>query len=326
MTTTATPNHPRAAAASPPASSPPRGRSADRCLRHDKPHRAGHRCPAKPVRGPRRVGIPRTRHHVGRRHRAVDIPPGRDGPRPPTRGSGWIPPSGAPPDTSRCRPTPSSSGSSIGPRGPARRPCRPTPRRSGSRPVDRVRFTPPRTATGNVPRTSSRPGGRTMLTTTRSVRLLAEGSTSARGHAGTTAGCGSRDFYDHAVRRSTSTGRCDGRRVDDQPSGLGWLPDGRLLVVSMLDRKLLRLEHDGAGRCTPTSPTSPRSTATTWSSTPRARLRRQLRLRPRRLSARATASKGVLADPGPPKHARPGRPRRHASRSPPRTCGSRTAR
>lgn len=30
-----------------------------------------------------------------------------------------------------------------------------------------------------------------------------------------------------------------------QPSGLGWLPDGRLLVVAMLDRRLLRLEPDG---------------------------------------------------------------------------------
>ncbi|MDQ1477459.1 MAG: hypothetical protein QOE62_2688 [Actinomycetota bacterium] len=33
--------------------------------------------------------------------------------------------------------------------------------------------------------------------------------------------------------------------VPQQPSGLGWLPDGRLLVVSMLDRKLMRLEADG---------------------------------------------------------------------------------
>ena len=31
-------------------------------------------------------------------------------------------------------------------------------------------------------------------------------------------------------------------RVEGRPSGLGWLPDGRLLVVSMEDRKLLRLE------------------------------------------------------------------------------------
>jgi sugar lactone lactonase YvrE len=33
--------------------------------------------------------------------------------------------------------------------------------------------------------------------------------------------------------------------VPQQPSGLGWLPDGRLLVVSMLDRRLVRLDHDG---------------------------------------------------------------------------------
>src|ERR1700693_5404652 len=33
--------------------------------------------------------------------------------------------------------------------------------------------------------------------------------------------------------------------VPGQPSGLGWLPDGRLLVVSMTDRKLLRLDRDG---------------------------------------------------------------------------------
>jgi sugar lactone lactonase YvrE len=39
----------------------------------------------------------------------------------------------------------------------------------------------------------------------------------------------------------------EGRRetilgVPGQPSGLGWLPDGRLLVVSMVDRRLLRVE------------------------------------------------------------------------------------
>lgn len=34
--------------------------------------------------------------------------------------------------------------------------------------------------------------------------------------------------------------------IPHQPSGLGWLPDGRLLVVSMTDRKILRLEEDGS--------------------------------------------------------------------------------
>ncbi len=34
-------------------------------------------------------------------------------------------------------------------------------------------------------------------------------------------------------------------RVPNNPSGLGWLPDGRLLVVSMNDRRLLRLDPEG---------------------------------------------------------------------------------
>ena len=33
--------------------------------------------------------------------------------------------------------------------------------------------------------------------------------------------------------------------VKGSPSGLGWLPDGRLQVVSMLDRRLLRLDAGG---------------------------------------------------------------------------------
>ncbi|MER5949013.1 SMP-30/gluconolactonase/LRE family protein [Streptomyces sp. NPDC001904] len=33
--------------------------------------------------------------------------------------------------------------------------------------------------------------------------------------------------------------------VPQQPSGLGWLPDGRLLIVSMRDAKILRREPDG---------------------------------------------------------------------------------
>jgi sugar lactone lactonase YvrE len=33
--------------------------------------------------------------------------------------------------------------------------------------------------------------------------------------------------------------------VENHPGGLGWLPDGRLLAVSMTDRRLLRLEGDG---------------------------------------------------------------------------------
>ncbi|MGH9064321.1 MAG: SMP-30/gluconolactonase/LRE family protein [Acidimicrobiales bacterium] len=54
------------------------------------------------------------------------------------------------------------------------------------------------------------------------------------------------DFYDHAVHALAPDG-ADERvlEVAGQPSGLGWLPDGRMLVVSMLDRRVLRVEHDG---------------------------------------------------------------------------------
>lgn len=35
-------------------------------------------------------------------------------------------------------------------------------------------------------------------------------------------------------------------RVEGRPSGLGWLPDGSLLVVSMVDRRVLRISPGGA--------------------------------------------------------------------------------
>ena len=42
--------------------------------------------------------------------------------------------------------------------------------------------------------------------------------------------------------------------VPAAPSGLGWLPDGRLLVVSMEDRKLMRLDPDGLHEVADLSP------------------------------------------------------------------------
>jgi sugar lactone lactonase YvrE len=42
--------------------------------------------------------------------------------------------------------------------------------------------------------------------------------------------------------------------VEGEPSGLGWLPDGRLLVVSMQDRRLLRLDPDGLSEVADLSP------------------------------------------------------------------------
>jgi sugar lactone lactonase YvrE len=55
------------------------------------------------------------------------------------------------------------------------------------------------------------------------------------------------DFYEKAVFTvDLDTGEkqvvCS---LPGQPSGLGWLPDGRLLVVSMLDRTVRRLEPNG---------------------------------------------------------------------------------
>ncbi len=56
------------------------------------------------------------------------------------------------------------------------------------------------------------------------------------------------DFYTYAVWSVRPDGQDLRREVEvpAQPSGLGWLPDGRLLVVSMRDRKLLRREADGS--------------------------------------------------------------------------------
>ncbi|MFT3816595.1 MAG: SMP-30/gluconolactonase/LRE family protein [Rubrivivax sp.] len=53
------------------------------------------------------------------------------------------------------------------------------------------------------------------------------------------------DMVDRCVRTVDLQGRSEVVvRVDGKPSGLGWLPDGRLLVVSMLERKVLRQEGD----------------------------------------------------------------------------------
>lgn len=53
------------------------------------------------------------------------------------------------------------------------------------------------------------------------------------------------DFHTRRVQRVAMTGRCETVvTVPGQPSGLGWLPDGRLLIVSMTDQRLLRLDGD----------------------------------------------------------------------------------
>jgi sugar lactone lactonase YvrE len=56
------------------------------------------------------------------------------------------------------------------------------------------------------------------------------------------------DFYLNRVYSAAEDGsdlRTEAE-VPQQPSGLGWLPDGRLLVVSMRDKRILRREADGS--------------------------------------------------------------------------------
>ena len=51
------------------------------------------------------------------------------------------------------------------------------------------------------------------------------------------------DFYSHRVLTVDPAGRLETVvEVPQRPSGLGWRPDGTLLIVSMLDRRLLRLD------------------------------------------------------------------------------------
>jgi sugar lactone lactonase YvrE len=54
------------------------------------------------------------------------------------------------------------------------------------------------------------------------------------------------DMFMHRVMTVTAYGEVETViGVPQQPSGLGWLPDGRMLVVSMHDRRLLRLDPAG---------------------------------------------------------------------------------
>ena len=72
-------------------------------------------------------------------------------------------------------------------------------------------------------------------------------SCSPRDPAGTTAGSGAATCTTTASISTALDGDADTvvRVDDDEPSGLGWLPDGRLLVVAMETQRLLRVEPDG---------------------------------------------------------------------------------
>ena len=56
------------------------------------------------------------------------------------------------------------------------------------------------------------------------------------------------DFFAHAIKSVDETGdvRIEVQLADDvRSSGLGWLPDGRLVYVSMIDRRVVRVDPDG---------------------------------------------------------------------------------
>ena len=55
------------------------------------------------------------------------------------------------------------------------------------------------------------------------------------------------DMHGRRVLRIGDDGSCaEVARIADMTSGLGWLPDGRMLIVSMEARKVMRRENDGA--------------------------------------------------------------------------------
>lgn len=80
----------------------------------------------------------------------------------------------------------------------------------------------------------------------RQVTLLAKGFSLLEGPRWRDGRLYASDFYTHRVLAFAPDGSYETvAEVPQQPSGLGWDPEGRMLIVSMLDRKLLRLE-DGA--------------------------------------------------------------------------------
>jgi sugar lactone lactonase YvrE len=80
----------------------------------------------------------------------------------------------------------------------------------------------------------------------RSTRLLADGIYFGEGPRWHGESLWFSDFYAQAVKSVSAAG--DLRievEIDDRPSGLGWMPDGSLLIVSMTRRRLLRRGTDG---------------------------------------------------------------------------------
>jgi sugar lactone lactonase YvrE len=81
----------------------------------------------------------------------------------------------------------------------------------------------------------------------RATRVLADGIYFGEGPRWRDGRLWFSDFYAHAVKSVSLAGDLRTEfEIDDQPSGLGWMPDGSLLVVSMTKRQVLRRTSDGA--------------------------------------------------------------------------------
>jgi sugar lactone lactonase YvrE len=80
----------------------------------------------------------------------------------------------------------------------------------------------------------------------RTTRVLAEGIYFGEGPRWRDGRLWFSDFYAHAVKSVSPTGDLRTEfEIDDQPSGLGWAPDGSMLIVSMTKRQVLRRTVDG---------------------------------------------------------------------------------
>src|ERR1700735_301723 len=80
----------------------------------------------------------------------------------------------------------------------------------------------------------------------RTTRILAEGLYFGEGPRWRDGRMWFSDFYAHAVKSVSLAGDLRTEfEIDDQPSGLGWLPDGAMLIVSMTKRQVLRRTADG---------------------------------------------------------------------------------
>src|SRR6266545_3239956 len=175
---------------------------------------------------------------VAERRRAVPSRERCDSePRPPIRRSARR----AANPQARRSPAPSTGGSAVTrhaqssgrPSGPRRR-SRPTAARSDTRHAARAYTTP-------WPGLASRPRHQERPMAERSLRTLLEGGSFFEGPRWHEGRWWVADFYRHLVLTvDPEGGTGEVLVVEEQPSGLGWMPDGSLLVVSMRDHRILR--------------------------------------------------------------------------------------